>query len=283
MQLHRDKCDSYRRTSEKKGRGLINALINRLPIELHIPGYQFCGPGTRLSKRLARGDKGINPLDEACKAHDINYAKSNKLEDRHKADKLLGDKAWERFHSKDATFGEKAAALTISGIMKGKTKLGMGVRSKRKRSKKFKGVIKKVLSGIMKGKTKIGMGVRSKRKRSKKFKGVIKKVHKRVGGKLQSKSKKKKKTSKKRIIPIPKTGGILPLIPIFAALGALGSLAGGGAAVAKAVSDSKVASKTLQETERHNKAMEAVGKGLYLKPYKKGRGLYMTPYQKNFR
>ncbi|KYN10235.1 hypothetical protein ALC57_17633, partial [Trachymyrmex cornetzi] len=38
--------------------------------ELHIPGYQFCGPGTRLEKRLARGDRDINPLDAACREHE---------------------------------------------------------------------------------------------------------------------------------------------------------------------------------------------------------------------
>jgi len=31
---------------EKIGRGIINSLINSLPFEAHVPGYQFCGPGT---------------------------------------------------------------------------------------------------------------------------------------------------------------------------------------------------------------------------------------------
>ena len=53
------------------GSGLINNLINKLPFELHIPGYQYCGPGTHIQKRLSRGDSGINPLDSACKEHDI--------------------------------------------------------------------------------------------------------------------------------------------------------------------------------------------------------------------
>lgn len=26
------------------GEGLVNSLINKLPIELHIPTYEFCGP-----------------------------------------------------------------------------------------------------------------------------------------------------------------------------------------------------------------------------------------------
>ncbi|XP_072757719.1 uncharacterized protein [Anoplolepis gracilipes] len=60
--------------SPQIGRGLLNRAINALPIELHIPGYQFCDPGTRLEKRLARGDRGINPLDAACREHDISIS-----------------------------------------------------------------------------------------------------------------------------------------------------------------------------------------------------------------
>lgn len=42
--------------------------------------YNYCGPFTKLDERLARGDKGINELDEVCKQHDIAYrdAKGNK-------------------------------------------------------------------------------------------------------------------------------------------------------------------------------------------------------------
>jgi len=39
-----------------KGRGLLNRAIDALPFELHIPGYQFCSPGTNLEKRLAKND-----------------------------------------------------------------------------------------------------------------------------------------------------------------------------------------------------------------------------------
>lgn len=81
-----------------------------------------------------------------------------------------------------------------------------------------------------------------------------------------------------RIIPVPKTGGFLPLIPIFAGLSATGSLVGGAAGIAKAVNAYKIAKKQLSEMERHNKQMEAVciGKGLHLKPYKNGLGIYVT-------
>ncbi|KAJ8979793.1 hypothetical protein NQ317_007703 [Molorchus minor] len=79
----------------KRGRGIVNTLINKLPFELHLPGgYQYCGPGTKLQKRLARGDPGINKLDKACKQHDIAYSQSD-LAARHKADYQLEQTAWE--------------------------------------------------------------------------------------------------------------------------------------------------------------------------------------------
>lgn len=177
----------------------------------------------------------------------------------------MANKAWERFRSKDASFGEKVAALTVSGIMKGKTTLGMGGRRRKKviTFKKAIGIAKRRLGGKVK-----------------KFP-----LQKSAQLALAALRKNKILGPQQRIIPIPKTGGILPLIPIFAALGALGSLGGGAAAVAKAVNEAKVAKQTLEEAKRHNKALEeaAVGKGLYLKPYKKGFGLYLRPYNpKNY-
>ncbi|KAJ8909674.1 hypothetical protein NQ315_011378 [Exocentrus adspersus] len=106
------------------GEGVLNTLIDKLPFELHIPGYQFCGPGTKLEKRLLKGQKGVNPLDSACRQHDIAYSQSGSLQDRHKADKELENRAWERFKSRDAKFGEKASAWFITTAMKTKRNLG---------------------------------------------------------------------------------------------------------------------------------------------------------------
>src|SRR5215469_12026503 len=111
-------------SSVRVGSGLFNRAINALPIELHIPGYQFCGPGTRLQRRLARGERGINPLDAACREHDIAYSRSNNLVERHTADKTLPDKARNRITASDSTFGERAAATALWAAMKTKTKLG---------------------------------------------------------------------------------------------------------------------------------------------------------------
>ena len=48
--------------------------------------YNYCGPNTRLEERLARGDEGINRLDQVCKQHDIDYSNAESLADKHIAD-----------------------------------------------------------------------------------------------------------------------------------------------------------------------------------------------------
>ena len=118
------------------GSGLLNTLINNLPFEAHIPFYNFAGPGTKLKKRLERGDCGINPLDSACKEHDIAYAKNLDVKNRNLADKHLAGKAWERVLAKDSTLGEKLAAYTVANIMNIKTKFGMGLTEKKKTNRR---------------------------------------------------------------------------------------------------------------------------------------------------
>ena len=68
---------------------------------------------------------------------------------------------------------------------------------------------------------------------------------------------------------------MLPLVPIFAGLSAIGALSGGAAGIAKAINDTAAAKRQLEEARRHNQAMEqiALGNGLYLKPHKTGNGL----------
>ena len=83
-------------TVDIKGSGIVNKLIDKLPIELHIPGYSFCGPGTKLVKRLDQGDKEKNKLDSICKVHDIAY-QSKDSKTRRYEDKLLTTQAWTSF------------------------------------------------------------------------------------------------------------------------------------------------------------------------------------------
>src|SRR5436190_19199404 len=113
---------------------VVNRAIDALPIELHLPGgYQYCGPGTKLKERLARGDTGINKLDQACKEHDIAYSKNSDSSKRSIADRALAEKAWQRVTSSDAGLGERTAALAVTAAMKGKTAFGSSYRTRKRR------------------------------------------------------------------------------------------------------------------------------------------------------
>lgn len=211
-----------------------------------------------MNKRLNRGDKGINPLDSACKEHDIAYDHSNSLADRQKADYILENQAWNRVKSKDSNLKEKAAAWLVTTGMKAKRKMGAGCGFN-VAVKTAKNVLKKNIKE--KNLTKL----------TKKCFAAAKKIFRKNGKKIRV----------PRVIPIPKTGGMLPLIPIFAGLSALGALTGGIANVVKTVS------------EFNRNEPSHLGRGLYLVPnrggtYKieKGKGLYLASrvggsYKKN--
>jgi hypothetical protein len=263
----------------QRGGGLLNRLINKLPFELHIPGgYRFCGPGTKLEKRLAKKEEGINPLDNYCKEHDIAYSQSRDLKSRHEADKVLADKAWSRVSAPDAKLSEKAAAYVVTNAMKAKLKLGAGMKSSKNDTDKKtnkKGRSKKVKKQL-KQKKSLKDAILAARNVIKKNKsGDLKKL---VPAALKAARKavrggKKSLIVKPRIIPIPKTGGALPfLIPLFAGLSAIGSLAGGAASVYKAINDvNRAKQENASEVKIHK------GRGLYLKPYKQGRGIFLDP------
>lgn len=233
--------------------GLVNSVINNLPFELHLPGYNYCGPGTKLEKRLLRGDRGVNKLDEACMHHDIAYANHTDLPNRHKADLQLLNMAKQRLKSNDAGKGEKLSSWLVSKVMKTKLKCGSGVKT-------FKSFVSKIRAKIKK----------LKPRDSKTLINAAYLAAKKIFPNIQ-------KIRVPRVIPLPKTGGILPLIPIFAGLSALGTLAGGAAGIAKTVNDYKAGQQNLRETQRHNKAMESLklGQGLYIKSHKNGKGLFI--------
>jgi hypothetical protein len=243
---------------------------------------------------LARGDPGINPLDAACKLHDIAYEETDNKK-RLEADRILSKEAWNRVKAKDARLGERTAALAVATAMK--VKIGLS---------KFGGGLKKVSKNVLSKKKKKKNKSKKKKKNSsnankctfngllKRTKAVMKSVRPKTADQILNcalnaakrvTSKRNPKIRVPRVIPIPKTGGVLPLVPIFAGLSALGTLAGGTSAIVRAISATKNAKKEFEESQRHNKMMEAIaigrsktGDGLYLHPYKRGFGLYLQPY-----
>lgn len=138
----------------------------------------------------------------------------------------------------------------------------------------FMSLVRKVGLSVKKAKNGTGLEFGDLKTKSLKALKIARRLVKKAGG--------KKNIKIPRIIPLPKSGGFLSLLPlIFGGLAAAGSLAGGGAAVAKAVNDAKNKSKLLDETQRHHQMMEAIalgkkGSGLYLKPFRKGYGLYLN-------
>lgn len=243
-----------------------------------------------MDKRLARGDPGINQLDRYAKDHDIAYSQHKNLADRHIADKILEHKAWDRVKSTDAGLDEKAAAWLVTNIMKVKRKAGFGLsgdkRKKSQRKKKqisFRSAFLQPTPFTSATIPDLRAGNNLKQTcllASKKARAIVKKI----GG--------RKRIKLPRVLPLPsgiKSGGILPafLLPLFGGLSAIGSLVGGGAAVAKAITSAKEAEKKLNEARRHNQTMEAIalgktGSGIYLKQYKKGLGVYLDHHSKNF-
>ena len=91
-----------KRRPQRGGGFNIQKWISKLGIEFHWPGYQYIGPGTKLAKRLKRGDPGINQLDKLAKQHDIDYTNAKSLAEKHRADRIMvaginnfkGKKSW---------------------------------------------------------------------------------------------------------------------------------------------------------------------------------------------
>lgn len=105
-----------RKERKSQSYSLIDRFVEKLP-EIHIKGYNYCGPNTDLKNRLARSESGVNDLDYACKVHDIAYAQSKDLKTRNNADKILFMKAFSRVFAKDSRIGERFSAIIVSTLI----------------------------------------------------------------------------------------------------------------------------------------------------------------------
>lgn len=112
-------CKCKRRSTQRGGKFDVQKLLSKTGMEFHWPGYQYMGPGTKLEKRLKRGDPGINRLDRISKTHDIDYSKAKSLKDKHKADRKM-------IRSITSLPGRKTMTeRVVKNIMKAKVKLGV--------------------------------------------------------------------------------------------------------------------------------------------------------------
>ena len=123
----------------KKYGGNLNTILNsgKLP-ELHLPGHNYTGPGTKLKARLLRGDPPVKKLDEKAQFHDMSYAIFNDKKQRHVFDKKLQDEAFNIAKDSQQSFRDRAEAGLVGGVMLAKRKLGLGVlRQKRSTHQKL--------------------------------------------------------------------------------------------------------------------------------------------------
>ena len=111
------KRKTRKRRKQRGGKLDLQKAISKTGIEFHIPGYQYAGPGTKLKKRLAHGDPGINRLDRIAKQHDIDDMVARNLKDKWTVEKKM-------ICAIDQLPGKKRLTeKAVNKIMQAKTKL----------------------------------------------------------------------------------------------------------------------------------------------------------------
>ncbi|KAL4085329.1 hypothetical protein QTP88_027188 [Uroleucon formosanum] len=111
-----------------KGAGFFNDFLNckYLP-PMHYPKYKYFGPFTNLEKNEEQNIQLINELDKAAREHDYFYKNHKDTKSRHIADKILEQKALERYNDPDSSMSEKIPAILTTYAMKVKRRLGMNL------------------------------------------------------------------------------------------------------------------------------------------------------------
>ena len=120
------------------GGSVINTLVNKLLFEMHLPGYNFTGPGTKLYKRLnpdgtpKEWSKPINRVDNAAYHHDLCYSKHDETKTRNEVcDKtMLG----ELRGNVNSTLRERIDKSIVEKLTKAKVKFWLGAPIKGKKT-----------------------------------------------------------------------------------------------------------------------------------------------------
>lgn len=125
--IEKSKCNQCENTkcrfvsSTVSGGDIVGFLQDKLnPPEMHLPGYNYCGPFTKLEKRLQRGDDPVNQVDAACQRHDIKYYKGY---NRKQADQELLE---DLDKLENLSTGERVSRAIIKPIIKTKKMFGLG-------------------------------------------------------------------------------------------------------------------------------------------------------------
>ena len=118
----------------QKGGSLLNKFINNLPVEMHLPGHNFTGPGTKLKKRLnpdltpKKWSKPINRVDKAAYHHDVCYLKNDDTATRNAVYDKNMLKELEGIYN--PTLRQRLDKSIVSKLIGTKVKFGMGVKKK---------------------------------------------------------------------------------------------------------------------------------------------------------
>ena len=127
--LHKGTCKVCGVVKSQLGGSIITDAVNKVVAagpEMHYRDfkygkYSYLGPGTKVAERVAKGDKGVNALDNAAMYHDQIYDKYPPGPERYKADleflakakKIAADPKT----STSERFAAKAVAIPAVGVM----------------------------------------------------------------------------------------------------------------------------------------------------------------------
>jgi len=125
-------CGKVKTQFIKTGTGVFNRAVSKLPFELHLPGYNFTGPGTRLDRRLNEDgtprdwSKPINRVDNAAYHHDLCYAKHR---DRKTRNELCDQEMLTELSDiTNPTLRERLDKSIVSNLINAKLKLCLGLK-----------------------------------------------------------------------------------------------------------------------------------------------------------
>ena len=112
------------------GGSFLNSLVKKLPFEMHLPGHNFTGPGTKLYKRLNSDGPPkewsipINRVDNAAYHHDLCYSKHDDTKTRNEVCDytILGELS----EIVNPTLRERIDKSIVGKLNKAKVNFGLG-------------------------------------------------------------------------------------------------------------------------------------------------------------
>ena len=125
-------CGNTKTQFVKTGSGLFNKVVSNLPFELHLPGHNFTGPGTRLDRRLnpdltpREWSKPINRVDTAAYHHDLCYAQNP---DRKTRNEVCDREMLRELNEiTNPSLRERLDRGIVKNLINAKVNLGLGIK-----------------------------------------------------------------------------------------------------------------------------------------------------------